>query len=308
MSFFEKIFKQNKICVTHDGTFHADDLFATAALSILNNGNIKIIRSRDPEQIKKGDYVYDTGGEYNENENLFDHHQRGGAGSRTNGIPYSSFGLVWKKYGEQICGSLEIANRIDQKIVQPIDAVDNGIDIVKPIFDGIFPYGAEGIFLNNKPTWKEGNKDINKIFRDSVKEVAKLLTREIEVAKSDTEAVEIMMKAYNEAKDKKIIILENDFPRYLYQDTFSKLPEPMYLVFPSGHSSMWKVEAITKSQETMESRKLFPESWRGFFNNDPLLKEITGVADTVFCHKSGFLIISNSKEGAIELAQKALIA
>jgi uncharacterized UPF0160 family protein len=304
MSFFKK----NKICVTHDGTFHADDLFATATLSILNNGNIEIIRSRDPEQIKKGDYVYDVGGEYNAEGDLFDHHQRGGAGARTNGIPYSSFGLVWNKYGEQICGSLEVANRIDQKIVQPIDAVDNGVDIVKPIFDGIFPYGAEGIFLSKKPTWKEENKNINKIFEDQVGAVEKLLIREIEVAKSDVEAVAIMMKVYSESKDKRIIIIENDFPRYLYQNTLSKVPEPIYLVFPSGHSSMWKVEAITKSQETMESRKLFPESWRGFFNDDPKLKEITGVADAVFCHKAGFLIISSSKEGAIKLAEKALIA
>ena len=36
------IFKKKKICVTHNGSFHADDLFAMAALSILNNGNIKI--------------------------------------------------------------------------------------------------------------------------------------------------------------------------------------------------------------------------------------------------------------------------
>jgi uncharacterized UPF0160 family protein len=308
MSFFEKIIKQKKICVTHDGTFHADDLFATATLSILNNGNIEIIRTRDSEIIKKGDYVYDVGGEYDTEGDLFDHHQRGGAGKRDNGIPYSSFGLVWKKYGEQICGSLEVANSIDQKIVQPIDAVDNGIDIVKPIFDGVFPYGAEGVFLVKKPTWKEENKDINKIFEESVKEVAKLLIREIEVAKSDLEAVQIMMKAYEASVDKRIIIIENDFPRYLYQNTLSKVPEPIYLVFPSGHSNMWKVEAISKSENTMENRKMFPESWRGYLDGDPKLIEITGVPDVVFCHKSGFLIVARSKEGAIKLAEKALIA
>ena len=38
------IFKKKKILITHDSTFHADDLFAAATLSILNKGNIKIIR------------------------------------------------------------------------------------------------------------------------------------------------------------------------------------------------------------------------------------------------------------------------
>ncbi|MBK5215410.1 MAG: MYG1 family protein [Candidatus Pacebacteria bacterium] len=304
MSFFNK----NKICVTHDGTFHADDLFATATLSILNNGNIKIIRTRDKELIKKGDYVYDVGGESDEDKDFFDHHQKGGAGSRENAIPYASFGLVWRKYGEQICGSREVADRIDQKIAQPIDAIDNGVDISKPIFEGVSPYYADQVFLNYIPTWKEKDKDINKIFEEQVKKVAVLLKREIEVAKADIEASNTVLKAYENSIDKRVVIIENDFPRYLYQNTLSKLPEPLYIVLPSGHNNMWKVESIRVSPGTMENRKLFPESWRGYFDGDQKLKEATGVEDADFCHKSGFLITALSKEGAIKLAEKAVIS
>ncbi len=302
------IFNKKKICVTHDGTFHSDDLFATAVLYILNNGNIKIIRSRNREMIKRGDYVYDTGGEYDDTKDFFDHHQRGGAGSRPNGVPYASFGLVWKKYGPEICGSSEVSDKIDEKIAQHIDAIDNGLTFTNPIYGGSIPYGPDVVFMNNKPTWKEQGKSLNKIFKEQVKRVSKFLLREIEVAKSDLEAIKIMMDAYNKSEDKRIIIIEQDFPRYLYQNTLSKVPEPTYLVFPSGHSSMWKVEAISKSEDTMENRKMFPESWRGYLDGDPKLKEITGVSDVVFCHKSGFLIVANSKEGAIKLAEKALIA
>lgn len=302
------IFKKKKICVTHDGAFHADDLFATATLSILNNGNIKIIRSRDAFWIKKADYVYDTGGLDEADKDYFDHHQKGGAGARENGVPYASFGLVWRKYGEQICGSREVADKIDQKLAQHIDAIDNGIDFTKPIYGGSVPCGPDVVFMNNKPTWKEEDKYINKIFEEQVKKVAQFLLREIEVTKSDIEAINIMMEAYRNASDKRIIIIEKDFPRYLYQDTLSRVPEPIYLVFPSGHSSMWKVEAISKSPSTMENRKMFPENWRGFLDGDPKLKEITGVSDVVFCHKSGFLTVARSKQGAIELAEKALLA
>jgi uncharacterized UPF0160 family protein len=304
MSFFKK----KKICVTHDGTFHADDLFATAVLSILNNGNIKIIRSRDVKWIKEADYVYDTGGLDEASKDYFDHHQKGGAGTRDNGVPYASFGLVWKKYGEQICGNKEVANMIDQKLAQHIDAIDNGIDFTKPIYGGSVPCGPDVVFMNNKPTWKEEDKDINKIFKEQVEKVVQFLLREIEVTKSDVEAINIMMKAYHESSDKRIVIIENDFPRYLYQDTLSRVPEPIYLVFPSGHSNMWKVEAISKSPDTMENRKMFPKNWRGFLDEDPKLKEITGVSDVVFCHKSGFLTVAHTKESAIKLAEKALLA
>ncbi len=304
MSFFNK----NKICVTHNGTFHADDLFATATLSILNKGNIKIIRTRDPKVIEKGDYVYDVGGIYDEEKDLFDHHQKGGAGFRHNSIPYASFGLVWKKYGEQICGSKEVAVLIDQKLAQQIDALDNGKDFASPIYEDSIISWPNLVFLNNMPTWKEGKGNIDNIFRKQAEKATEFLSREIEVAKADVEANNIMMDAYSNAEDKRIIIINNDFPRYLYQTTLSKLEEPIYIVMPSGHSSMWKVEAVSISPDTIESRKLFPESWRGFFNGDPKLKKVTGVADADFCHSSGFLITALSYEGAMKLAQKALIA
>ncbi len=304
MSFFNK----RKICVTHDGTFHSDDLFATAVLYILNDGNIQIIRTRDQSIIESGDFVYDVGGQYDSEKNLFDHHQKGGAGIRENGIPYSSFGLVWKKFGEQISGDKDISDMIDKKLVQPIDAIDNGVDIVTPIFKGIFFYGADQVFLNHKPTWKEGEENINSIFREQMKEVVKLIKREIEVAKSDIEARNIILDNYNKSEDKRIIYLENSFPRYLYQKILSGLPEPIYVVMPSGHSEHWKGEAISISPETMESRKLFPETWRGLSGEDSKLKEISGVPDAVFCHKSGFLLGSKSRSGAIELVKKAIIA
>jgi len=304
MSFFKK----NKICVTHNGTFHTDDLFATATLSILNNGNIKIIRTRDPKMFNKGDYVYDVGGENNFDMDKFDHHQKGGGGERENGIPYASFGLVWKKYGELICGDKEVSDLIDLNIVQPIDAKDSGFDIFTPKIKNVSPYSVEQIFLSAIPTWKENNKNIDKIFEKQLKKIIKLLKREIEIAKTDVEGRNIIIEAYKKAENKKIVITNIDFPRYLFQNTLSQFPEPVYFVYPSSHSHSWKVEAIRKSSETMESRKLFPEEWRGSMEVSGKLREITGVSDAQFCHQNGFFLTAGSREGAIKLAEKALIA
>jgi uncharacterized UPF0160 family protein len=301
------IFKKKKILITHDGTFHADDLFAAATLSILNKGNIKIIRTRDPKIIATGDYIFDVGGEYDPQRNRFDHHQRGGGGIRDNGIPYASFGLVWKKYGEQICGNKEVAEMIDRKIVQSIDATDEGFDLIIPKIKEVIPYSAESLLLSVIPTWKEDNENIHEIFKKQVQYVVALLKREIKIAKDDVDGISLLLDCYERAIDKRIIVSDLDFPRYLLQNTLSKLPEPLYLIYKSSKSNLWKVEAIKKSPETMESRKYFPEEWRGYTNEDQRLIDITGISDIVFCHQNGFYIAVKSKESAIKLAQKAII-
>ncbi len=170
------------------------------------------------------------------------------------------------------------------------------------------PCGIQQSFLNNIPSWNESNKNIDQIFIKQVKEVSKFLKREIKIAKSDIEGSNIVLDAYKKAEDKRIVILDQDFPRYLFQNTLSRLAEPIYLVYPSAHGDTWKVEAISKNPETIESRKLLPESWRGFLNQDPKLASVTGISDVLFCHRSGFLMTVKSKEGALALANKALLA
>lgn len=302
------IFKKKKICVTHNGAFHADDLFATAVLSILNDGNIKIIRTRDVAMMEKGDYVYDVGGENDPERNRFDHHQRGGAGARDNGIPYSSFGLIWKKYGEVICGDKEVAMYIDRKIIMPVDAIDNGMDVSRSLISRVSDYNISSILKAFYPTWKEDKSDIDVIFENEVKKLIPLLQREIKVAQDEVEGKKLIIENYNNSSDKRIIILSKPFHRYLVRDVLPNFEEPIYYIYPSGHSDEWKVETVNVNPETMESRKLFPESWRGLMDGSKELKELTGVDDVFFCHKSGFLVHVKSKEGAIALANKALIS
>ena len=304
------IFDKNKILVTHDNTFHADDIFACATLSLVlekEGQEFEVIRTRDEETIKNGDYVFDVGGIYDADKNRFDHHQKGGSGKRENGIEYSSFGLVWKHFGLSLCdNNTSVWKIIDDKMVSPIDAIDNGIDIMTPKFDGVIPYDLEQAFLVYLPTWEEENLDIDQIFKEQAEKVLILLKREIEVAESEVRGTKLILEAYEKSPDKRLVQLEIPFPRYLYQRVLSGLKEPIFLIYPSSHSDVWKVEAIYKSFDTLSSRKLLPESWWGYLGNDPKLKEITGVPDITFCHRNGFLANVKSKEGAIKLAQIAL--
>ena len=96
--------EQVKIIATHNGNFHADDVFAVAALKNIFPA-AKLIRTRDLAVIANADIVVDVGGIFDTETNRFDHHQKGGAGARDNGIPFSSFGLIWQKYGLTICAT-----------------------------------------------------------------------------------------------------------------------------------------------------------------------------------------------------------
>jgi uncharacterized UPF0160 family protein len=121
---------------THDGRFHADEIFALAVLKLIFP-DLEIVRSRDENVYKNVDIIVDVGYVYDPDNLIFDHHQRSFSIKRESGIPYASFGLVWEKYGKSLCASSEAAEYIDSVIVQAIDADDNGIEIVETIVDGI---------------------------------------------------------------------------------------------------------------------------------------------------------------------------
>ena len=115
--------------VVHDGNFHTDDVFAVAFLMLLRGAEyFDVIRSRDEALIAEADWVVDVGGTYDHKTRRYDHHQNG-APVRDTGVPYSAFGLLWKHYGVEWCGSETVAKRIEEKLVVPIDANDNGITI-----------------------------------------------------------------------------------------------------------------------------------------------------------------------------------
>ncbi|MBN2881386.1 MYG1 family protein [Candidatus Woesearchaeota archaeon] len=118
-----------KTIVTHDGTFHSDDVFAVA-LAKLVFPNSEIIRTRDESIISLADIVIDVGGVYDTRNLRFDHHQFTKKQlTRPNEISYSSFGLLWNKFGQEVIDHTYKLNSIDSNLVQIIDAHDNNIDL-----------------------------------------------------------------------------------------------------------------------------------------------------------------------------------
>jgi uncharacterized UPF0160 family protein len=296
---------EKRVIVTHNEYFHPDDVFGVAVLQILLEGkfDVEVVRTRDSKKISKADYVLDVGGVYDPEKKRFDHHQGGGAGERTNGIPYASFGLLWKEYGEEISGSLEVFEAIDEKLVQPIDAEDNGVSICKEVFEDVSPYRINNFIFAFHPNWKEDPKVIDERFFELVRFAKMILEREIFVVKGKFESQKETEKAYEAADDKRLIILEG---RFSWAKVLDKYEEPLFVIFPSVFNKNWHVRAVGKESGTFENRKDFPESWAGKQGED-LVKE-TGVSDASFCHNKLFLAVAESREGAIALAKLALNA
>jgi uncharacterized UPF0160 family protein len=293
----------NKKLITHDGSFHADDIFAAAALSLMlqNKGeNFEIIRTRNRELVSKGDYVFDVGGIYDEKTNKFDHHQADFKEKRKNGICYSSFGLVWEKYGLELSGSGKIMNIVEKHLVAPIDAFDCGFDLVENKYD-ISPYFIEHFFLAMTPTWTEKNISNDEMFFKCVKVAGEILLREIIHARDSVLAEELVISIYNDSKDRRIIVLDKNYP---YEDTLNNFPEPLFVIYPRASDNSWGVKAVKEDPKTFKNRKDFPKNWAGLLDKE--LQKITGVSDAVFCHKGLFMAVAKSKEGAIKLAELAL--
>lgn len=295
-------FLPKKRVIVHNGSFHTDDIFAVASLSLLLAGKIKIIRTRDQKIISKGDYVVDVGGIYDYKTNRFDHHQRGGGGKRENGVSYASFGLVWKHYGEKISGGKEIAEIIDKKLVAPVDAFDNGEGELKEILPSVFPYTINEIIdaFNLSSLEIKNSVKSDKTFKTAVSVAKKLLEREIQWAKVRLEAGEIVKACYEKAVDKRIIVFEEECP---FEESIGRYEEPLFVIYQYQDGN-WSAKAVRKNSHTFESRVLFPESWAG--KRDRELVDASGVPDAVFCHNKRFMAIAKSKGGALALAQKAL--
>jgi uncharacterized UPF0160 family protein len=290
--------------ITHSGNFHPDEVFGVAALRIFFGKeavkDIEIIRTRDLKIIEgknQEDIVLDVGFKYISEENRYDHHQEGGAGKRENGVPYASFGLIWKHFGERIAGSKRGADTIEEKLVLAIDAGDNGVDTFQKVSKHFKPYLIEGAIISFLPTWQEKDMDIDGAFMNAVALAQVLLKREISKAKAFIDGESAVEKAYQDAQDKRIIMLDNN---YSWRDVLVKYPEPLFVIMNDGKQTTWAVSAIRKDGASFQSRKLFPESWAG--KSGSAFAEASGVSDANFCHNGRFIVVANSKEGALKLA------
>jgi uncharacterized UPF0160 family protein len=287
---------------THNGSFHADEVFALAALSLLGEP-IEIVRTRDADALVAADVRVDVGFASDPAAGDFDHHQKGGAGERANGVLYASFGLVWREYGARLCdGDADVAARVDQSLVQGVDANDTGQAVVAPILDGVRPMTVSGMIGGLNRRWDEqlSAAEERARFDEALALAGPIVAREIASAAAQQRAVRIVEAAVSGARDARVIELERDVP--WKEVVVTQAPAALFVVYPKRQG--WGLEAIPRELGSFTNRRDLPEAWAGL--DGPDLARVTGVDDALFAHVKRFLAVATSRAGIDALAEQAL--
>ena len=289
--------------VTHNGSFHVDELLAVATLLLyISDKPYKIVRTRDKDIIATADFVVDVGEMYDTKKNRFDHHQKGGADTRENGIPYSSFGLVWKAYGEIICQSQQVAQAIDKDLGYPVDMGDNGIDYYTRVREDVEPFILQSFVAMFRPTWR-GEASQDERFMELLLIMKRMLQFIITIKCNQIDGAKFVEEVYQSSKDKRVIILDGAYP---WHDTLATYSEPLYVVKPKNQGAPWAVECVRVDSRGFQNRKDLPLLWAGKFDQE--LQIVTGVSDAIFCHNKRYIAVTESKQSAVKLAFMALDA
>ena len=259
--------KKCKYGLTHSGTFHADDVFATAFIKMINP-SITIIRASSIPNDFKG-IVYDIGG------GLFDHHGNDNK-KRPNGIPYAAFGKLWAHFAPFIYDDY-IVKKIDKKFIAPLDLSDN---------TGLPDTLCSAIGAMNPTHEANGDKEFVEAVKFATVILNNLINHEIKNYEEEKEVKEIYEKSIN----KEIIVLD----KHLHFTDYLPGTEAIYVIFPSNRGG-YLAQGVPINSDTVELKRPFPASW-----TQELPEYLT------FCHNSRFLISAKTLDDIIYACNIAL--
>lgn len=307
------------LIATHNGSHHADDVFAVAVLHSLFP-EAEVVRTRDPEVIARADFAVDVGGEWEPSEGRFDHHQKGFIGSRLSaGVVYASAGLVWLAHGKEfvstICPgispdtALRIRSAVDESLVQYLDMTDTGAANEAPGFYGlsalIFAYNlthAEEHVVQRMGRQTVEQKRLEQ-FMAACKMVQTLLTR-IVLQYADEFACEAVVREAEKLDDGRILVLPESGLKW-EPVVCKEMPDVLFVVYPDSTDNQHQVRVVPVELGSFVARRDLRKAWAGLRGAE--LAVVTGVQDAVFCHNARFIAGAGSKESALTLARLALL-
>ena len=278
---------------THDGSFHADEVTASALLILFDQIDPdKICRTRDPNTLVQCEYVCDVGGIYDPKLKRFDHHQVSYQGT------LSSAGMVLKYLKEEQILTPSLYDYFNRSLILGVDAHDNGLAKVEIGFCSF-----SQVISNFVPVEQTaGKKEMDEAFSRALQFVMSHLQRlqkRYEYTLSCKEKVELAMQS--SAK-----YLEFSEPLPWMENFFllggEKHPA-VFVIMPTGEH--WKLRGIPPTlKDRMKTRQPLPEKWAGLHDED--LVKVTGIPGSIFCHKGRFISIWKTKEDAYQAMHLAL--
>lgn len=293
--------------MTHPGAFHTDEVLASVLLKYaLDKPDLKVARLPKVPEDKKDLIVYDVGG------GRYDHHFEPKK-IREDGRLYSSAGLIWADYKLDVIGNLPISEThktflkeeikkgydlLEDKIIYPVDAQDNGIALDRPN-----PFGEVLALLGYEEDKNLGFEiacDLTeKIFLHAVKNEISKYSSKIDFENFYRESRED--DAYREVN---AIYLKKFVPWKDFLFVEGRDEDINFVIYPSLRGG-FMADAVADGPMSFKNKKPFPESWRGKPVEE--LRKISGIEDAIFCHANGFCF-SAEKLGSVikacEIANK----
>lgn len=263
-----------KKAYTHAGVFHADDVFATAFLLMINS-KIEIKRTnKPPENYNDEVLVFDIGG------GRYDHHEEDNKKElREDGTPYAAFGKLWRDYSYYLAKK-EVADRVERDFVVPIDVADNTGEVNH----------LSSVIATMNPMWDE-DANPQEAFDDAVSMSKKILERCIAQKESEERAREVVLASkVNEG----VLVLKKYVP---WKETVvNEMPEIMFVAYPSLRGG-YNLQTVPINMDSKIGRVMFPEEWLGKTNAE------LGIT---FCHPGNFLLSTKMMSQAINVAHLIL--
>ena len=298
---------------THDGVFHADDVFAVAIATeffVQTRGDdiiIDVVRSRDEEKLNSCNMIFDVGGKYDGNR-WFDHHQRGFDETR-DGVPFAASGLAWRALGKTLCGGDQVvADAVDRQLIQSVDAADNGQALVEdgqPVFEHARSVSLSAAIAAFNPGWQEDQSAsaFDSAFAKAVQFARCILRGFVKKALGAKAARHLLLDAEQRRlqRNDHTIILDQYVP---WRELVSHVGDNAYYVVYPGSSGNWMLQCVPPSAGSFAQRVPLPTKWAGL--REAELREVTGISGAEFCHPGRFIAGATSKGAALELAEAAL--
>lgn len=332
---------QMRVIATHDGPHHCDEVGFAHLFTYLNE-DVKILRSRDPQVLKKADLCFDIGGGF------YDHHQILPP-KVSDRAPYASVGLFWRDFGDLYLSELSGYKKsetlikkahkiIDLIIIEKIDALDNGIDVCD--FKDCLNLTKEVDLFN--PLWNEDvssnegffqavdhfasifkkackiilsavdtlsmdsfSLEMYKKMLSSLNDSKEILIRKQKVKQSKSEAKKQIQKLLVNRAHKNILVLDQYYPWKKHLLDLDSKKEILFVIFPT-QTGEFIVHTCpnSKKDNDFRARKDLPTQWAGL--KDIELSKLTKIQNCTFCHKSLFIAGNKTFDGAMKMAKKAI--
>eukprot|EP01093_Parvamoeba_rugata_P005490 TRINITY_DN18180_c0_g1_i1.p1 TRINITY_DN18180_c0_g1~~TRINITY_DN18180_c0_g1_i1.p1 ORF type:complete len:326 (-),score=-9.36 TRINITY_DN18180_c0_g1_i1:11-988(-) len=312
---------------THSGSFHCDEALACYMLSRHTEQfrDARIVRSRAEDVWATCDILVDVGGVFNHEERKYDHHQRGFEAtlSDAHSIKLSSAGLVYRFYGHEVIRSVtglqedadvqSVWLRVYDELIASVDAVDNGVSRYENAGEARYAVntdlGSRVKALNAPWNQEVSDEQVDAAFQEAMKLTGGELERIARYqANAWLPARKLVREMLDERPHPQVGVFQQFVPwiDHVFDMEAADAEPLLYVLFPD-QGGMWRVRCVPVAPGSFECRKALPEPWRGLRGEELQATIGEGVDDGVrFVHHAGFIAGHATKQGAMQMALKAM--